>query len=85
MAYDRKTHALIRDVSRASCSSQSAGLHKSRRLGGRLFRPAGSGKQGVELVATKTGGQFEVMFRAYGPEKAFFDKTGKLPDIEKVK
>jgi hypothetical protein len=27
---------------------------------------------------------FELMFRAYAPTKAFFDKTWKLPDIEKV-
>jgi hypothetical protein len=27
---------------------------------------------------------FEVMFRAYAPTKAFFDKMWKLPDIEKV-
>ena len=23
-----------------------------------------------------------MLFRLYGPQKAFFDKTGKLPDIE---
>jgi len=26
-----------------------------------------------------------VLFRFYGPEKPLFDKTWKLPDIEKVK
>jgi len=26
-----------------------------------------------------------VVFRFYGPEKPLFDKTWKLPDIEKVK
>ena len=31
------------------------------------------------------GRNFEVLFRVYGPEKPFFDKTWKLPDIEKVK
>jgi hypothetical protein len=25
-----------------------------------------------------------VLFRFYGPEKALFDKTWKLPDIEKI-
>jgi hypothetical protein len=25
-----------------------------------------------------------VLFRFYGPEKAVFDKTWKLPDVEKV-
>ena len=27
---------------------------------------------------------FELMFRAYAPTKAFFDKTWKLPDVERV-
>jgi hypothetical protein len=36
-------------------------------------------------VPTKVGGRFEVMFRLYGPEQAFFDKKWKLPDIEKMK
>ena len=31
------------------------------------------------------GRDFEVLFRVYGPEKPFFDKTWKLPDIEEVK
>ena len=28
-------------------------------------------------------GKFEVLFRLYGPEKPLFDKTWKLPDIER--
>jgi hypothetical protein len=28
------------------------------------------------------GRPFEVIFRVYGPEKSFFEKTWKLPDIE---
>ena len=36
-------------------------------------------------VPTSAEGKFEVLFRFYGPEKPFFDKTWKLPDIEKVK
>ena len=35
-------------------------------------------------VPTKAGGQFEVLFRIYGPEKAFFEKTWQLPDIEET-
>ena len=27
---------------------------------------------------------FELMFRAYAPTKVFFDKTWKLPDVERV-
>jgi hypothetical protein len=35
-------------------------------------------------VPTRLGGEFEVLFRLYGPEKSLFDKTWKLPDIEKL-
>jgi hypothetical protein len=35
-------------------------------------------------VPTTPGGQFEVLFRFYGPEKPLFDKTWMLPDIERM-
>lgn len=35
-------------------------------------------------IPTDPNGKFEVLFRLYGPEKPLFDKTWKLPDIEKV-
>jgi hypothetical protein len=31
-----------------------------------------------------TGEDFFVIFRLYGPEKSYFDKVWKLPDVEKV-
>jgi len=31
------------------------------------------------------GRDFEILFRLYGPEKALFDKTWTLPDVEAVK
>jgi len=34
------------------------------------------------LVPTNGEGRFEVLFRFYGPEKALFEKTWKLPDFE---
>ena len=36
-------------------------------------------------VPTKSGGEFEVLFRFYGPEKPLFDKTWELGDIAEVK
>jgi len=81
-AYDRETHALIRDTLRSSRGSNSDGLVKN--ADGSVdvyFGPsAPAGKDGNWVP---TGGRaFEVLFRLYGPEKAFFDKTWKLPDIE---
>jgi hypothetical protein len=85
VAYDRATHALIRDVSRASRSSQSAGLQTN--ADGSVdvyFGPQPPAGKESNWIATKPGARFEVMFRAYGPEKAFFDKTWKLPDIQRA-
>ncbi len=83
--YDRDTHALIRGVSRPSRSSQSQGLQKNSDGSVDLYfgstPPAG---KDTNWIPTDKGRKFEVMFRAYGPEKAFFDKVWKLPDIEKV-
>jgi len=30
------------------------------------------------------GEDFFLLFRFYGPEQAFFDRTFKLPDLEKI-
>lgn len=35
-------------------------------------------------VSTDPKGSFELLFRLYGPEKPFFDKEWKLPDVERV-
>jgi hypothetical protein len=57
---------------------------KPRRLGGHLLRPKSAGGTRVELGPDSASGTFEVLFRLYGPEKPLFDKTWKLPDIEKI-
>jgi hypothetical protein len=67
---------LIRNVPRASRSSQSQGLQRNGDGSVDIyFGPkARTGKES-NWIPTSAGGQFEVLFRAYGPEKAFFDKT----------
>jgi hypothetical protein len=35
-------------------------------------------------VPTQPNKGFEVLFRFYGPEKPLFEKTWKLPDIDKL-
>ena len=42
--------------------------------------PAGFEKNWVPTA----GKNFFLIFRLYGPEKAFFDKSWKMPDVEKV-
>ena len=44
------------------------------------------GRPGKEAnwIQTASGGGWFPFFRFYGPEKSLFEKTWKLPDIEKV-
>ena len=82
-AYDRETHALIRNMPRASRSSQIPEMQKN--ADGSVdvyFGPAAPAGKESNWVPTDPKRGFEVMFRAYAPTKAFFDKTWKLPDIE---
>jgi hypothetical protein len=83
--YDRATHTLIRNLPWSSRSSLTPGIEKNADGSVDIyFGPkAPAGKEST-WVPTKAGGQFEVLFRLYGPENALFEKTWKLPDIEKV-
>jgi hypothetical protein len=85
-AYDRETHALIRNMKRAGRSSQNLDLQKNPDGSVDIYfgtnAPAGKDSN---WIPTSASGRFEVLFRLYGPEKALFDKTWKLPDIEKTK
>ena len=84
--YDRETHALIRNLSPSSRSSHTPGLQKNTDGSVDIyFGPKAPEGKESNWVPTSAEGKFEVLFRLYGPEKPFFDKTWKLPDIEKVK
>ena len=48
------------------------------------FGPKAPAGKEANWVPTKSGGEFEVLFRFYGPEKPLFDKTWKLGAIEEV-
>jgi hypothetical protein len=84
--YDRATHGLVRNMTRASRSSQSPGFQ----INGDgsvdvYFGPAAPANQESNWVPTSPDGEFEVLFRFYGPEKSLFEKkTWRLPDIEKA-
>jgi hypothetical protein len=38
----------------------------------------------LNWIPKNAGAGFEMLFRFYGPEKALFDKTWMLPDIEQI-
>ena len=83
--YDRATHAFILDLSRTGRSSQSQGIQKNEDGSVDIyFGPQAPSNKESNWVPTSVDGEFEVLFRLYGPEKAFADKTWKLPDIEKI-
>jgi hypothetical protein len=83
--YDRETHAPIRNAQWPSRSSQTPGLQKNAdRSVDVYFGPKPPAGKESNWVPTSTDGGFEVLFRFYGPEKPLFEKTWKLPDIEKI-
>jgi hypothetical protein len=84
-AYDRATHSFIRNMKWLSRSSQTQNLRKNADGSVDVYfaSKAPAGKES-NWVPTDANGQFEVIFRLYGPEKALFDKTWKLLDIQKI-
>jgi hypothetical protein len=82
VVYDRATHALIRDLSTSSKSSQMPGLETNEDGSVDLwFGPTTPAGQESNFIPTKAGHRFEVLFRLYAPQKPLFDKTWTLPDI----
>jgi hypothetical protein len=83
--YDRATHGLIRNLPWSSRSSHTPGLQNNPAGSVDIFfgPKAPAGKES-NWIPTNASGKFEVLFRLYGPEKAFFEKTWKLPDIEQA-
>ncbi|WP_217362970.1 DUF1214 domain-containing protein [Roseicella sp. DB1501] len=84
-AYDRESHALIRDMPRASRSSQVAEM--ARNADGSidiLFGPSAPSGRDANWIPTDPRRGFELMFRVYGPRPEFFQKRWVLPDMERI-
>ena len=79
------THGLVRGMARASRSSQSPALQVNGDGSVDVyFGPAEPANK--ESVPTSPDGEFEVLFRFYGPEKSLFEKKAwRLPDVAKLK
>ena len=83
--YDRQTHALVRNMPRASRASNAADVQKN--TDGSIdvyFGPKAPAGKEANWVPTDPQRGFELLFRIYGPTKDFFDKRWVLPDVEKV-
>ena len=80
-----QTHALIKNMPRASRSSQIPELQKN--ADGSVdvyFGPAAPAGKDANWVPTDPARKFELMFRAYAPTKAPVRKSWVLSDVEKI-
>ena len=81
--YNRDTHTFIRQTRWVGRSSQTPGLQKNADGSVDIyFGPAAPGPES-NWIPTDPKGRFEVLARFYGPQKPLFDKTWRLPDIQK--
>ncbi|SDF86590.1 DUF1214 domain-containing protein [Terriglobus roseus] len=84
-AYDRELHTLIKGVNRASRSSQIPELQKNADGSIDLYvGPKAPDGKDSNWIPTDPNRKFELMFRAYGPTQALFEKAWVLPDAEKM-
>jgi hypothetical protein len=84
-AYDRQTHALIKNMPRASRSSQIPGMLKNTDGSVDIYLgPTAPAGKDANWIPTDPARKFELMARFYAPTKALFDKAWVLPDVEKV-
>jgi hypothetical protein len=84
-AYDRQTHALIKNMPRASRSSQIPDLQKNTDGSIDIYigPKAPAGKES-NWLPTNPARKFELMARFYAPKKEFFNRVWTLPDVEKA-
>ncbi|HEY1329478.1 MAG TPA: DUF1254 domain-containing protein [Casimicrobiaceae bacterium] len=85
-AYDRETHALIKNMPRASRASNAAEVRQNADGSVDIyFGPKAPAGKESNWVPTDPQRGFELLFRVYGPKKEFFDKVWVLPDVEEMK
>jgi hypothetical protein len=84
-AYDRETHALIKNVGGASRASNGTEVVKNADGSVDLYvGPVAPAGKDAHWIPTDPDRRFELMVRFYGPTRALFDKAWKLPDVTKA-
>jgi hypothetical protein len=83
-AYDRQTHALIKNVPREALVADSRIAEERGRLDQYLHRAEGAVRKGTNWLPTDPNRKFELMASFYAPKPEFFEKKWILPDVEKV-
>lgn len=86
IAYSKKTKAFIyNDEGRVGLSSYDKASLTVNDDGSVDIYFSESAPQGLQSNWIPTAGEdFFLLFRFYGPEKAYFDRSFKLPDVEKI-
>jgi hypothetical protein len=84
--YDRETHALVKNMDRASRASNAADVQKNPDGSTDIyFGPKAPDGKESNWVPTDPQRGFELLFRLYSPTQALFEKkVWTLPDVEKV-
>jgi len=84
-AYDRETHALIKNVDRASRASNNSQVQKNQDGSVDLYigAKAPAGKED-NWIPTDPAREFELMFRLYAPTKDLFEKKWAMPSVEVI-
>ena len=83
--YDVETAAFLRNVPRVELNSYDQ--HMQRNADGSadlFFGPSAPHGKETNWIPTVPDKRWVALFRFYGPEKAVFDKTWRLPDVEEV-
>lgn len=85
IVYSMKTKGFLEKVERVGLSSLDKKALKANDDGSIdvFFGP--KAPEGMSSNWIPTGEDFFLIFRLYGPQKALFEKTWQLPDVEKVK
>jgi hypothetical protein len=82
--YDLKTAGFMREAPRVELNSFQEMEKNADGSVDVYFGPTAPEGKDTNWVYTAPGAQWVSIFRFYGPEKAVFDKTWVLPDIERV-
>ena len=85
IVYTMKTKGFVEGVDRVGLSSQVIDTMKKNDDGSVDVYFAPKAPKGMESNWIRTGEDFFLLFRLYGPDKPLFDKTWTLNDVEKVK
>ncbi len=82
--YDLETAAFVRDSPKQTIDSNTLDLQNADGSIDVYFGPTPPEGKEANWIKTENGKPWFLFFRFYGPEKQVFDRTWKLPDVERT-